>query len=182
MNYLNTARRMFLDAAQNLQALSDGHLNLLEGLATRLSGGRRTKLKPGFNAIANSFAICITQTADVLIGNTDSGALVIEAEGCDWLTLESDVELREAAEVIVLEAELQADFAQMCDVFMRIFDEDGNPTDLPSQAWEVRADGLCTHMLQIPEAAQTASRCRLILHMRQPIGQITIQRLGLYII
>jgi len=154
----------------------------LDGISKHFSGGRRTKLKPGFNALAESFAICITQTGAVLVGNSETEPLIIEAEGCDWLTLEADISIAEDAELLVLETELFADFPQTVDVFLRVFDDDGQATDLKSEIWAIRADGLSLHTMKVPSDAKEAARCRLVMHVRQPLRQIRICQLGVYVI
>ena len=180
MNFLTNARSLFLSAAKNLDVLTAGRMDLLEGLAKHFTAGRRAKLKPGFNQLTDRLAICTAQTADVLVGGSADEPLSLEAEGCEWLTLESDIQVSESTETIVLEAEVFSDFALYADVFLRIFDEAGESSDLASEDWPISADGLCVHLMAAAENAHSAQRARLIIHVRQPIGQIKIKRLAIY--
>ncbi|MEX0969615.1 MAG: hypothetical protein WD046_04100 [Paracoccaceae bacterium] len=182
MNYQTNARNLFLYAAKNLAALTSGRVDLLDGLAKHFTTGRRNKLKPGFNQLTENLAICTAQTADVLMGGGDAEPLNLEVEGCDWLTLEADITVFENTEKIVLEAEFHSDYALYADVFLRIFDESGEPTDLASEEWPISANGLCAHLMDAPQKARNAPRSRLIIHVRQPIGQIRVQQLTVYIV
>ncbi|UPH72522.1 hypothetical protein LGT41_0006815 [Abyssibius alkaniclasticus] len=180
MNYLSNARNLFLSAAKNLDSLTSSRMDLLEGLSKHFTVGRRTKLKPGFSQLTEKLAVCTTQTADVLVGGGEAVPLSLEVEGCDWLTLESDIRILESKGMIVLEAEVHSDYALYADVFLRIFNNAGEPTDLASAFWPISADGLCVHLMEAPENAFAAKRARLIIHLRQPIGQIKVHQLAIY--